>query len=223
MIPPLRAIRRDDTHRLIPSRYADESVLARLTEDDGQLRDLFELEAATNERLQGEANLLPGIGVHELLFGVPHARIVNAAFLHPHPAGSRFNGPDRGAWYAAFELATAISEVTFHKAVELREIDWREPETFTFSDFLADFRAKLHDLRSGGANALYLDPDSYGASQLLAAELLAAGSAGIVYPSVRRRNGTCLVCFRPALVMNVRKGRTVRISFRDAASPPRIS
>jgi hypothetical protein len=215
-------VRRDDTHRLIPSRYADESVLGRLTDDDRQLRDLFELEGATNDRLHGEANLLPGIGVHELLFGVPHARIVNAAFLHPHPAGSRFNGPDRGAWYAAFDLQTASVEVAFHKGRELQEIDWREPEIFTFADFLADFRAELHDLRRG-ADPRYLAPDSYGDSQLLARELLGLGSAGLVYPSVRRRRGTCLVCFRPALVLNVRQGRTVTVGFPDAFSAPQIT
>jgi hypothetical protein len=31
------------------------------------------------------------------------------------------------------------------------------------------------------------------------------GSLGIVYPSVRRAGGTCLACFRPSVVSNVRK------------------
>ena len=75
----------DDTHRLIPSRDGDESVLERLAADAHQLQELVELNAATNDRSLGEANLLPGIGVHELLFGVPYARIVNAAFTHAHP------------------------------------------------------------------------------------------------------------------------------------------
>lgn len=205
------AIRQDDTHRLVPSRYSDPTVLERLAEDEHQLRDLFELEGATNERLLGETGLLPGIGVHELLFGVAHARIVNAAFTHAHPAGSRFNGPERGAWYAAFELRTARAEIAFHKSLELREIDWREPETFAFDDYLADFRADFHDIRDNAAHAGCLDPDSYLESQKLAGELLAAGSAGIVYPSVRHKGGTCVVCFRPALVTNVRRGRTVRL------------
>ncbi len=37
--------------------------------------------------------------------------ISNGAFSHPHPLGSRFNGPDRGAWYAAFDLSTSQAEV----------------------------------------------------------------------------------------------------------------
>jgi RES domain-containing protein len=221
--PKVSTLRQDNTHRLIPSRYSDESVLNRLAENEKQLEDLFELDGATNDRLLGEANLLPGISVHELLFGVAYAHIVNAAFTHAQPAGSRFNGPDRGAWYAAFELETAEAEIAHHKAQELIEIDWQESETFTFQDYLADFRADFHDIRGDVRYSSCLDPKSYSSSQQLAKELLASGSAGIVYPSVRRSNGTCLVCFRPALVINVRQEGTVTLAFQDPGQPPLIS
>jgi RES domain-containing protein len=223
VIPATTYVRQDDTHRLIPSRYSDESVLTRLADNDQQLSDLFELDGATNDRLLGEANLLPGISVHELLYGVTYAHIVNAAFTHAHPSGSRFNSPERGAWYAAFELETAQAEVAFHKAQELAEINWSEPEEFTFDDYLADFRAEFHDIRSDAAFANCLNPTSYMPSQQLARELLVAGSAGIVYPSVRRSDGTCLVCFRPALVTNVRKGGCSIVKFPHNGAPPAIS
>lgn len=223
MKPKLSTLRQDDTHRLIPSRHDEESVLNRLAEDEKELQELFELDGATNDRLLGEANLLPGISVHELLFGVAYAHIVNAAFTHAHPAGSRFNGPERGAWYAAFELETTEAEVAFHKSQELREIQWGEPETFAFYDYLADFRADFHDIRGDVHYSDCLNPSGYESSQKLAKELLAAGSAGIVYPSVRRSTGTCLVCFRPALVTNVRRDRTVIFAFHDFSQPPVIS
>jgi RES domain len=211
VIPRTTSLRQNNTHRLIPARAHDQSVLRRLAEDDNQVEQLFELEGATNDRLLGEANLLPGISVHELLFGIPYAQIVNAAFCHAHPDGSRFNGPDRGAWYATTDLATARAEITFHKRLALQEINWRKGETFVLHDYLADFRAEFHDIRSDAAFAVCLDPLSYEASQKLAHELLAEGSAGILYPSVRRVQGTCLVCFRPALVTNVRLGDTVTV------------
>lgn len=222
MTPKVTTLRRDETHRLIPARYGDRSVLERLTDDPDQLSDLFELDGATNDRLLGEANRLPGMSVHELLFGVPYAHIVNAAFCHPHPAGSRFNGPERGAWYAAFEVETAGIEVAYHKSQELGEINWSEPETFTFDDYLADFRADFHDLRGATGYKECLNPNSYRRSQELARTLLASGSSGIVYPCVRRRKGTCLACFRPALVANVRKGGSVTAAFSDAKSAPAI-
>lgn len=221
MTPRLTTIRQDDTHRLIPSGYSDEHALGRLGAGR-DLEELIELDAATDDRVAGEANLLPGISVHELLFGVPYAHIVNAAFTHAPPSGNRFNGSDRGAWYAAFELETAQREIAFHKAQDLLEIDWREPETFVFHDYLAEFRADFHDIRDDRRYSGCLNPESYTKSQKLARDLLGKGSAGIVYPSVRRSNGTCIACFRPALVANVRQDGTVTVAFRDVYSPPMI-
>lgn len=216
-LPRLTLVRQNDTHRLIPSKYGD-SVLVRIAEDDAHLRDLFELDNATNERLLAESNLLPGIGIHELVFAVPHYRIVNAAFCHAHPLGSRFNGPDRGAWYAGFARMTAEAEVAFHKSVELAEVGWWE-ETLTYDDYLADFSAELHDIRDDRRFANCLAANSYRASQSLARRLLAAGGLGIVYASVRHAGGTCLACFRPALVMNVRKGATLNFVWSGPGSP----
>ena len=222
MLPHVSRLLQDDTHRLIPSAYDEETVLKRLTADSGDLSALFELEGATNERLLGEAGLLPGINVRELVFGVSYSRIVNAAFTHAKPFGSRFNGTERGAWYAAFSLETAGIEVAFHKAEELREINWQEKETFLYADFLADFRGEFHDIRNDSRFAKCLDPESYSASQKLAGELLDKGSAGVVYPSVRQKEGTCIACFRPAMVNNVRKGGQVSVEFENALAPPVI-
>ncbi|MHB8412728.1 MAG: RES family NAD+ phosphorylase [Candidatus Acidiferrales bacterium] len=222
MLPHVSRLLQDDTHRLIPSAYDEETVLGRLTTNSGELNALFELEGATNERLLGEAGLLPGITVRELVFGVSYSHIVNAAFTHVKRSGSRFNGPERGAWYAGFSLETAGIEVAFHKSEELREINWQEKETFLYADFLSDFRGEFHDVRGDSGFAKCLDPNSYTASQKLARELLDTGSAGVVYPSVRHSGGTCIACFRPALVNNVRKGARVSVQFKNALSAPVI-
>ena len=183
---------------------------------------MFELEDATNDRLAGESGRLPGINMKELVAGIPSYRTINAAFCHPAPGGSRFNSSDRGAWYAAFELETAQAEVAYHFHLLLQETAWDEQEVADYVDYLADFRAEFHDLRGSKEHQDCLSPDSYVNSQALAARLLEAGSSGIVYDSVRRRGGTCIVCFRPVLVIHVRRGATVRFIFRDANSPPVI-
>lgn len=218
-VPPVALVRQFDTHRLIPSRHSGggDTVFVRIADDDEHLRAIFELDAATNDRLLAEHRRFPGIGVEELVFGVPSAHIVNAAFCHPHPLGSRFNGPDRGAWYASMALKTAQAEVAFHKRVELAEIGWTDEESVTYDDYLADFSAAFHDLRQTRGFTACLDPRSYAASQALAERLLDAGALGIVYPSVRDDGGTCLVCFRPALVANVRRDATYRFTFRGTA------
>jgi RES domain len=219
-LPPVRLVRQFDTHRLVPSRHLpqDDSVLAAIADDVGHLRAIVDLDAATNDRLLAERQRLPGIGLEELVFGVPHAAVVNAAFCHANPLGSRFSGPDRGAWYAAFELATSQDEVAFHKSVQLAEIG-RFDDTVTYDDYLADFSASFHDLRRARAFRACLNPESYVASQGLAERLLEAGSLGVVYPSVRHVGGTCLACFRPALVANVRRRRTYRFTWEGTPEP----
>lgn len=226
---PTSSIDQRDTHRLIPAQYADggASVLARLTDDDEILNGIFELDNATNDRLIAESRLAPGIDERELVFGIPSYRIINAAFCHPSPTGSRFNSPDRGAWYASFELETSQVEVAYHRQLWLQETAWDEEDTADYADYLADFHAEFHDLRNLdlAESAEYRDclsPTSYVASQALAGQLLELGSAGIVYPSVRRRGGTCIGCFRPVLVTNARKGEVFTFTFPNSRSAPRV-
>jgi hypothetical protein len=227
--PNISSIDQRDTHRLIPAQFADggASVLARLTDDPKILNGIFELDNATNDRLLAESQLSPGIDARELVFGIPSYRIINAVFCHPAPAGSRFSSPDRGAWYAGFELETSQVEVAYHKQLWLRETAWEEEEIADYVEYRADFHADFHDLRADGVRDAHeyddvLAPDSYVPSQALAAELLHLGSAGIVYPSVRLSGGTCIACFRPVLVTNVRKSDTFTFVFPDSHSSPTI-
>jgi RES domain-containing protein len=212
-------VERDRTHRLIPYRYSDRGrpILNLLAQDDNDLlSDLTELEGATNDRLLGESGRLPGVSTIELVSGFRLAHIVNASFTHAHPLGGRFNGAGRGAWYAAFEMQTAQTEVAFHRAAELREVGWKAEEVSPYIDYLADFRHEFHDIQGDSDFVDCLDPNSYAASQTLGLKLLTGGSAGIVYPSVRHKVGVCIACFRPPLVLNVREGSMVKFTFIDA-------
>jgi hypothetical protein len=219
-LPPVTLVRQYDTHRLIPSKYTPDfsSVLTRIADDPEHLHDLFDLDEATSDRLWGESGMLPGIGRDELVFHVPNCHVINAAFTHAHPLGSRFNGPDRGTWYAGFALETAQAEVAFHKSIEYAEIG-RFDDSITYDDYLADFSGSFHGVRNKSRFQRVLDPDSYQQSQILAQRLLDAGSVGIVYPSVRHTGGTCLACFRPTYVGNVRKDKRYRFTWAGTPNP----
>jgi len=213
--PKLVRIEQDETHRLIPYRYSEHGrpILDLLAQgDDDLLNDITELEGATNDRLLGESGKLPGISAIEIVSGFRMAHIVNAAFTHAHPLGGRFNSGGRGAWYAGFEVETAQAEVAFHRGAELKEIRWTEEEVSPYIDYLADFRHEFHDIDEDADFADCLNPDSYATSQALGLQLLTSGSAGIVYPSVRRNGGTCIGCFRPPLVLNVREGAKLTLT-----------
>jgi len=217
-------------HRLIPSRYSrDETVLSEIAGNDEMLDDIILLDGVTNDRIQGEQRGLAGIGVHELVYGIPHAHIVNAAFTHTSAEGGRFNDATRGAWYAADELNTSVAEVAYHKARRLAEIvvpelpDQRpDLEVTTYDDWLADFRAEFHVLRPRESFAEFLRPEPvprcYTKSQELARKLLNDASNGFVYESVRRPRHYCLVCFRPALVYDPRRGASFELTLKASDS-----
>ena len=217
---PQTLLRQYDLFRLIPSRFAEEedSVLSVIADNDIHLKDLFELDNATNQRLWAESDRMPGIGIDELVFGIPNFRVINAAFTYTRQEGSRFNGPDRGAWYCSFELETALAEVVFHKTVEYTEINIFN-DTVSYQLYLADFSSEFHDIRKLKDREKYLDPQSYQESQLLSAQLLEGGSLGIIYPSVRKVGGTNLACFRPALVGDVRKTDKFEFTWSGTQEP----
>jgi len=165
---------------------------------------LTDLESWTNDRIQndlGERVLLPRT---ELATG-RNASIVNAAFCHPHPSGGRFTSGELGGWYAAFELDTAHAEVGFHWRAEFEEVGHISGRVEA-RDYLADFNAAFHDVRDRRRYRAVYNRTSYAKSQQLGGHLRSAGSNGIAYDSVRRPGHTCIVAFRPRLVLNVRQG-----------------
>ena len=223
MKPALREFRRKGMHRLISARWSETgTVLEQVSDTDKMLADAARIDAATNERIQGELRGLSGISQFELVYGIPNAHIIRAAFLHPGPFGGRFNDPTRGAWYAAESVQTSIAEVGYHRARRLAEMvapelpeERPDEEISYYDDWQADFNAAFHVLEPAEKFADCLRPEPvpecYASSQLMARQLLAQQSNGILYTSVRRKGGTCLACFRPALVVLPRRGERYEI------------
>jgi hypothetical protein len=203
LIPPLTRVCRT-LHRLIPSRFPPVAFLEQVAGSE-ECELVAQLEGWTNDRLSTAANILGRVSAEEWLTDVPEASVIMAAFCHPHLGGGRFTDATRGAWYAAFTLETAHAQCVYHRTTELAEVGVLETR-MQMRQYLADFDAEFHDVSGdGSAFAALHDADSYEAAQALGRELFAAGSNGIIYRSVRHPGGRCLVCFRPALVQNVRQ------------------
>ena len=199
---PLARIQWQRTSRLIASRYPTVGVFDRVA-SPADLDALFELEGWTNDRLSHELGLLSYIPRDEWITG-PMASVVMAAFCHPHPGGARFSSATRGAWYAARTFATALAESVHRRTQELIEVGTLDLRV-EMRLYHADFSAEFHDVRRRTPTFTRLHhPSSYVASQHLAEDLLASGSNGVVYRSVRHATGECLACFRPRLVRRVR-------------------
>jgi hypothetical protein len=202
-MPPVTRVHLENTCRLVPSVYPAAGILDEVASPE-DLAAIFELEDWTNDRISGELGVLHTIPREEWVAGRAMASVVMAAFCHPRREGGRFNGPERGAWYAASELETAHAEAIYHRTAELAEVGVFEARVQERL-YRADFDAPFHDVRvRRPENRAYHDPASYEASQALARTLFEAGSNGVLYRSVRRSGGECVACFRPALVGNVR-------------------
>ncbi len=120
-----------------------------------------------------------------------------AAFTHLNPDGSRFSDGSYGVFYAARALDTAVAETMYHRAKFMAATN--EPAMkLEMRCYRTAVHGRLHDLRKGWATML--QPDDYAAPQALARELRAAGSDGVVYPSVRHAGGECVGLFFPDLL-----------------------
>jgi len=207
-----------NTCRIVPSRYPAAGILDTVSSPE-DLPLIFELESWTNDRISTELGILYRIPPNEWMVGKPMASVIMAAFCHPRLGGGRFNGPDRGAWYAGTSLDTAHAEAVYHRTAELAEIGVLETR-LQMRLYLADFDAAFLDVRPDIRGNLPLhDPVSYTASQAFARQLMDFGSNGVVYRSVRRPGGECIACFRPRLVSNVRTDAHFEYRWEGHATP----
>jgi hypothetical protein len=202
--------------RLVPSRFPPVGLFDRVARPE-DLDAVFAAEALTNDRLREEAGELRLVPPEERITG-PGTTPVMAAFTHLNPEGSRFADATFGAYYAAREMETAIAERVFHSAIFLArtaepagEVDLRS--------YVARIDAELVELRGYGRRRRndLMDPDSYRDSQAFARARREEGAGGVVYDSVRRRDGQCVAIFRPRLVKDCTQGAHVCLVWNGRA------
>jgi hypothetical protein len=220
----VRRIAQDRTIHLVATARLRDPVLLKLV-DEADLAALEQIEGATSARLRAQAAGAERLDRRELVYGVSHAHFINAAFAYFMPRSrNRFNGPGRGAWYAALALDTCAAEVAFHMERELANIaDFNA--TVDYAELYASFIGDFVDLRDAKLRVEFLHPDpdkSYAAGNAFADAVRAAGHYGIVYPSARHSGGTCLVALVPHAVQSVAQGRVIRLTWTGTPGP-RIS
>jgi hypothetical protein len=158
---------------------------------------------------------------NQLVYGVPHAHFVNAAFAYAKPREpNRFNGAERGAWYAGFEIETSLAEVKFHLTEALAAAgDFNA--TVDYAEMFASFAGEFVDLRAHPAHPS-LHPEKtvgYPVGNALAEAARSRGLNGIIDPSVRNPGGTCLGALFPHAVQSVAQGSVYRMTWRGQPEP----
>jgi hypothetical protein len=188
------------THRLIPSQFPPIGLFDTVA-TPADLPAVMELVGWTNDRLVAER--IDRLPKDEWVYGTPNSSIVMAAFLHVAPGGMRFNGSALGAWYAADDIRTAAAEVGHHLR---REAVARNSATMsrTYRAYTATLLGDYLDIR--GQQPIRPDvyaSEHYDASQKLGEEIRTSGGAGLLYNSLRRRNGINVVAHRPRNIVDI--------------------
>ena len=191
----MRRVRWQQACRIVPTRYPAITLFDRVA-DANDFEVLYALEAMTNERARNELGHIGRVPLEQRLYG-PGSGPIMAAFTHLNTQGSRFSAGEWGVFYAARERATAVAETRHHHARFL--VATRQPAMhLPMRLYHVAVDARLHDLRPAGAvPATVYDTDDYSAARTLGAALHTAGSAGVVYRSVRHARGHCVGLFRP--------------------------
>jgi RES domain-containing protein len=209
------------TVRLVSTARLRDPVLLQLV-GPAMFDDLAEIEGATSARLTAQERGSDRLLVGELVAGLPQAAFINAAFAYWRPRElNRFNGPGRGAWYAAFDVETAKLEVAFRIAREMARVNDFHA-IVDYAEMLASFAGEFVDLRDATPRPECLHPDpmiGYRAGNALAERVRTGGHNGIIYPSVRHETGTCLVALWPAAVQSVSPGRVLRAAWSGERVP----
>lgn len=196
--------------RIIASRYPPINLFERLTPDPAVWDALITLEQITNPRVRDEIGEIALVPAEERVSG-PGASYVMASFTHINRRGSRFSDGTFGVYYAAAELETAIAETVYHFEAFAR--DSGDPSRMEDMRVLVGtVAAELEDVAALAEpqRTQVLDPDQYAAGQAYGRELRDSGAIGVVYPSVRRANGTCVGAFRPRAVGIPRQERHLK-------------
>jgi RES domain-containing protein len=209
------------TVRLVTTARLRAAVLASLVDGEDELELLAEIEGATSSRQIAQDRGIAGLAANELVYDVPHAHFINASFAYAKPQQpNRFNGADRGAWYAALDVQTCLREVGYHLTNALADAgDYNA--TVEYAEMFCSLAGEFLDLRQVPDHRS-LDPDktkAYPVGNALADRARAAGLNGIIYPSVRHQGGTCVVALRPAAVQSIRQGAVYRMTWQGDPTP----
>ena len=142
---PVSRIAVERTVRLVTTARLRDPVLLALARPAFQA-DLAEIEGATSGRIAAQQQGTESLQTGELVGGVPHANFINAAFAYFRPRElNRFNGPSRGAWYAALDVETCKVEVSFHLTRELQRVNDFNA-VVEYAEMFASFAGEFVDL-----------------------------------------------------------------------------
>ncbi len=192
-LPPVRRVRWEKTYRIIRSIFPPIDLFEDIA-DPADWEAIASAEAKLNPRATPGHGDLSRVPVERRVAG-PGASLAMAPFVHcSRHRPSRFSRGDYGLYYAGDREEVAIAETAHHHARTMAATNEAPGWTSQFRVLVGRIDVGLHGV-AGVPDVL--DPEDYSAAQELGERLRAAGSHGVVYPSVRHEGGACVGIFWP--------------------------
>ena len=196
MNAPIRRVSWPHTIRIIRSIYPPIDLFEDIA-DPADWDALASAEAKFNPRIRDSIGDLSKVPVERRVTG-PGASWVMAPFVYCSPLRpSRFSDGSFGLYYAGDRTEVAIAETIHHHARFMRATKEDPGWTSQFRELVGTIDTDLDDA-TGRADLLH--PNEYDASQTFGAERRAAGSNGIIWPSIRYPDGQCIAVFWPDVI-----------------------
>lgn len=135
--------------------------------------------------------------------GLHYSEAIGYPFKGEVSVASRYGDGNVRVWYGALAEITSIAETCWHQLRQLQAIEGVE-RTVTRHRAMYRVRARgiFVELRGKERAHPELLDDDYGATQAIGRRVAAQGLPGLLYPSARWKDGSCLAAFRAEPLSN---------------------
>ncbi len=147
MTEPALAEIRQRTHRLIASRYPTVGVFDTVASREDAIAAMV-VESFTDDSRTVAIRRLARMPEQDLVVDQAGASAILAAFLQADVRGGRFTGPELGAWYCSFEVATAVAETVYHSTRRLARSEAGFHQTIQMRELIAVVAGPFVDIRN---------------------------------------------------------------------------
>ncbi|NZA25082.1 RES family NAD+ phosphorylase [Luteimonas sp. SJ-92] len=129
--------------------------------------------------------------------GLHYSQAIGYPFTSDGTVASRYGDGSIRVWYGALDEATGVAETCWH---QLRQLSAIEGVTRPVARYRAVYEVRARglflELRGKEHEHPELLDDDYGATQAIGKHATAQGLPGLLYPSARWPDGSCLAAFR---------------------------
>lgn len=129
--------------------------------------------------------------------GLKYSETIGYPFASDKTVASRYGDGTLRVWYGALDAATSVAETCWHQLRQLQAIEGIDvPVTRYRKMYQVRARGLFLELRGKEDSYPELLDDDYAATQAVAKHAAAQGLQGLLYPSSRWPEGSCLAAFR---------------------------